>query len=121
MRINEVVYTDAEPVDGYGAGFFRIGGKVHRGAVLTGPLGTGGWAGPEHGGPGGEALLALAGHVDVLFVGTGPEMEPFPRALRDALEQAGIGVEVTNSPAACRSYNVLLAEGRRVALAVLPI
>ncbi len=121
MRISEVVYTDAEPVDGYGAGFFRIGGKLHRGAVLTGPLGTGGWAGPEQGGPGGEALLALAGHVDVLFVGTGAEMVPFPPDLRAALEQVGIGVEVTSSPAACRSYNVLLAEGRRVALAALPV
>ena len=32
-----------------------------------------------------------------------------------------LGVEVMSSPAACRSYNVLLAEGRRVALAVLPV
>jgi uncharacterized protein len=33
----------------------------------------------------------------------------------------GVGVEVMNSPSACRAYNVLLAEGRRVALALIPV
>jgi uncharacterized protein len=37
------------------------------------------------------------------------------------LEEAGMGVEAMASPAACRTYNVLLAEGRRVALALLPV
>jgi len=37
------------------------------------------------------------------------------------LEQAGIGVESMASPAACRTYNVLLSEGRRVAVALIPV
>lgn len=117
MRINEVVYTDAEPVDGYGEGFFRIGGTRHDGAVMTGPNGTAAWGGFDDA----EPLLALAGAVDVLFIGTGAEISHLPAALRDALEATGIGVESMNSPAACRTYNVLLGEGRRVALAVLPL
>ena len=117
MRINEVVYTDATPVDGYGSGFFRIGGKRHDGSVLTGPAGTAGWGGLEDVAP----LLALARRVDVLLVGTGPEIAHIPDPLRSALEDVGIGVEVMNSPAACRTYNVLLSEGRRVALALLPV
>ncbi|HKK97220.1 MAG TPA: Mth938-like domain-containing protein, partial [Marivita sp.] len=44
-----------------------------------------------------------------------------PADLRGALEEAGLGVEAMTSPAACRTYNVLLSEGRRVALAVLPV
>ena len=44
-----------------------------------------------------------------------------PAAFRSALEDAGIGVEVMNSPAACRTYNVLLSEGRRIAVALLPV
>jgi len=44
-----------------------------------------------------------------------------PRAFREALEAQGIGVEPMNTPAACRSYNVLLGEGRRIAAAVLPV
>lgn len=117
MRLNEVTYTDATPVEGYGPGFFRIGGQVHQGAVLTGPSGTRSWGGYDDS----AALLALTGHVDVLFVGTGAEIAHIPAALRAELEGAGIGVEVMNSPAACRTYNVLLSEGRRIALALLPV
>ena len=117
MRLNEIAFDDSAPVDGYGPGFFRIGGKVHEGAVLTGPRGTGGWGGYEDSAP----LLALAEHVDVLFIGTGAEIALLDRPLRDALESAGLGVEVMSSPAAARTYNVLLGEGRRVALAMLPV
>ncbi|MFW8636861.1 Mth938-like domain-containing protein [Cribrihabitans pelagius] len=117
MRLNEVSYSDAEPVDGYGPGFFRIGGKVHQGAVLTSGAGTAAWGGYDDAAP----LLALAGSVDVLFVGTGAEIAHIPAELRQRLEGEGIGVEVMNSPAACRTYNVLLSEGRRIALAALPV
>jgi uncharacterized protein len=44
-----------------------------------------------------------------------------PSALKEALDEAGIGVEAMNSPAACRTYNVLVSEGRRVAAALLPV
>jgi uncharacterized protein len=37
------------------------------------------------------------------------------------LEEADIGVEIMNSPTACRTYNVLLSEGRRIGLALLPV
>ncbi len=54
-------------------------------------------------------------------MGTGVEIAHIPKDLRRDLEAAGIGVEVMNSPAACRTYNVLVAEGRRVALAALVV
>lgn len=117
MRLNEIQFGEARPVDGYGPGFFRIGGAVHEGAALTGPAGTGPWGGLEET----AALLTLAGQIDVLFLGMGAEIAQPPAALRSALEDAGIGLEVMSSPAACRTYNVLLSEGRRVALAVLPV
>lgn len=117
MRLNEITYTNAVPVDGYGPGFFRIGGQVHEGAVLTGPTGTSSWGGYSDDAP----LLALSETVDVLFIGTGAELAQIPRDLRTALESAGIGVEIMNSPAACRTYNVLLSEGRRIALALIPV
>ena len=117
MRLNEVVYTDATPIDGYGPGFFRIGGQVFEGPVLTSATGTRLWDGYEDD----LALTTLAGEVDVLFIGTGAEIAHIPAKLRAALEDAGLGVEVMNSPSACRTYNVLLSEGRRIAAALLPV
>ena len=117
MRLTEVAYGTAQPVESYGPGFFRIGGKVLRGPTLITAQQAGPWGGLEDV----AALTALAGEVDVIFLGMGAEIAHPPRALREALEQAGMGVEVCASPAACRTYNVLLSEGRRVALALLPV
>ncbi|MEP0961886.1 MAG: Mth938-like domain-containing protein [Roseobacter sp.] len=117
MRLNEISYTDAKPVDGYGSGFFRVGGEIFTGSILLGPTGTQSWAGYDDA----ETLLSLAGEIDVLFVGTGADIAHLPVSLRETLEAAGLGVEVMASPAACRTYNVLLSEGRRIALALIPL
>ncbi len=117
MQMNEVDYPGAQPVEGYGPGFFRIGGQVFEGAVLTGEAGTAVWGGYDDDAP----LMALTGQVDVLIVGTGAEIAHIPAVLRRDLEGKGLGVEVMNSPAACRTYNVLVGEGRRVALALIPV
>lgn len=117
MRLNEIEFNGSQPVDGYGPGFFRIGGEVIHGPVITGPQGTDAWTGFEDV----NALTALAGEVDVLFVGTGADVAHLPDALLDALNEKGLGVEAMSSPAACRTYNVLLSEGRRVALALIPV
>ncbi|MBL4917887.1 Mth938-like domain-containing protein [Szabonella alba] len=117
MRLTEISYGSAQPVDGYGPGFFRIAGRVLEGPVLVTPWDAGPW-----GGYGDTAApLSLAGRIDVLFLGTGAEIAHAPAEFRAALEEAGIGIEVMNSPAACRTYNVLLSEGRRIALALLPV
>ena len=117
MRLTEISYDTAKPVEGYGPGFFRIGGQVLHGACLITPWDAGPWGGLEDV----AAPLALAGKIDVLFLGMGKEIAHAPAEFRAALEEAGIGVEVMASPAACRTYNVLLSEGRRIALAVLPV
>jgi uncharacterized protein len=117
MRLTEISYESAKPIDGYGPGFFRVDGKVLRGACLITPWDAGPWGGyADTAGP-----LSLAGRIDVLFVGTGAEVAHLPQAFREALDAAGIGVEGMNTPAACRTYNVILSEGRRIAVAVLPV
>lgn len=120
MRLNEVRFDNAVPVDGYGPGFFRIGGQVFRGALLITAAAVRDWGGYADSAAL-LALLALRGQVDVLFIGTGVETRHVPADLRQLLEEAGLGVEAMNSPAVCRTYNVLVAEGRRVAAAVLPV
>ena len=117
MRLTEITYGAALAIESYGPGFFRVGTHVLRGASLVTPWDAGPWGGLEDL----AAPLALAGKIDVLLLGMGAEVAIVPRALREALEAAGIGVEPMNSPAACRTYNVLLGEGRRIAAALLPV
>lgn len=117
MQLNEVKFEDQLPVDGYGPGFFRVAEQVHEGAMLLDASGAQAWGGFDDV----AALIAADQTYDVVFVGTGAEIAPLPKAVRAALEDAGVGVEVMASPSACRTYNILLSEGRRVALAVLPV
>lgn len=117
MRLSEVVYDGAKPIEGYGPGFFRIDGRVIEGPALILPSGAGGWGGLEAIDP----LLAATGDIDVLFLGTGTEIAHAPVSLRLALERANIGLEVMATPPACRAYNVVLSEGRRVGAALLPV
>jgi len=117
VRLNEIDYNDLAPIDGYGPGFFRIGGEKVDGAVIVLPSGVQAWGGFDDT----AVLLEQTGDFDVLFVGTGAEIAHAPAAFRTALEEAGVGVEVMASPAACRTYNILLSEGRRIAVALLPV
>lgn len=117
MRLTEVTYGSAKAIEGYGPGFFRVAGHVLRGPCLITPWDASLWGGFEDT----ATPLSLVGRIDVLFVGTGTRIAHVPPAFRKALEDQGIGVEVMASPTAARSYNVLLGEGRRVAVALLPV
>lgn len=117
MRLNEVVYTDALPIDGYGDGYFRIGEEAHAAPVAVLPSGVTAWSGYDDV----ETLVAAAESIDVLLIGTGNEIGHLPPEFREALEATGLGVEPMASAQAARTYNVLLGEGRRVAVALMPV
>lgn len=117
MNLNEMTFDKAQPFEGYGPGFFRVGTQAYQGAIVVTETGVQSWGGFDDA----DTLVALAEKVDVIFVGTGKDIAHVPAALRAAVEGAGMGLEVMNSPAACRTYNVVLGEGRRVAAAVLPV
>ncbi|HKK37759.1 MAG TPA: Mth938-like domain-containing protein [Paracoccaceae bacterium] len=124
MRMNEISFETRPPIDGYGEGGFRIGGMVHHGSVLLLPRRMDGWdvaAVAELDAAACAPLVEAAAEIDVLLVGTGAEIAPIPRAARAALEAAGLGVEVMATGPACRTFNVLLAEDRRVAAALIAV
>ncbi|MFV0302253.1 MAG: Mth938-like domain-containing protein [Paracoccus sp. (in: a-proteobacteria)] len=117
MAMEPTEFHGAVPVDGYGPGFFRVAERVHRGPVLVRPGGARDWGGFDDHAP----LLALAGQVDVLFIGMGADIARPPADLVAELESHGVMVEAMASPTAARTYNVTLSEGRRVACALLPV
>lgn len=120
MKMSEIGYEGPPPIDSYGGGGFRLSEVFHKGGLMLTPAGKADWdeALTE---AGFADIFAQAEEIDVLLVGMGAEIAPLPRALREALEAAGIGVEVMSTASACRTYNVLLAENRRVAVALIAV
>ena len=122
MLMHEVQFPDATPIDGYAEGVFSIGGYLHRGGLLILPGRIAQWR--SEGAvevADFEAVLAMAGQIDVLLVGLGRDIAVLPAPVRAALDAANLGFDVMATPPACRTYNVLLAENRRVAAALLPV
>ena len=117
MQLNEIQFDGATPIDGYGPGFFRVAEQVHEGAMFLTAEGVKPWGGYADLTP----LIQSVGTYDFVFIGTGADIAPLPKDVRETLDEAGVATEVMSSPSACRTYNILLSEGRRVALAVLAV
>ncbi|MBS7703944.1 Mth938-like domain-containing protein [Chelatococcus asaccharovorans] len=111
-------------LDAYGNGGFRFAEMSHRGSILTLPSGIKAWdvTDPDqltasHFAP----VIAEAADIEILLIGTGLDMVPLSPAIRDALSTAGMKTEVMQTGAAARTYNVLLAEDRHVAAALIAV
>lgn len=66
-------------------------------------------------------LIDLSPQFDVFLMGCGATMAFPPQALKKELKNQGIALDTMDTGAACRTYNVLMAEGRRVAALLLPV
>lgn len=123
MQVSEIRYEGPPPIDSYGGGGFRLNDAFRPGNLVLSPAGVADWSASQGALTAEDfaALIAEAADIDVLLVGMGAEIAALPRAVREAIESAGIGVEVMSTPSACRTYNVLLAEDRRVAAALIAI
>jgi uncharacterized protein len=114
----------AAPIDAYGNGGFRFAGMSHRGSLMCMPDGI--WAWPvTHAADIDEAALARvfakSNDLDTLIVGTGAEIAPFSPALRQALRSADVVVDVMQTGAAIRVYNIMIGERRRVAAGLIAV
>ena len=117
-------YPGQVGIDAYGNGGFRFAGISHRGSLLCLPTGMFAWdvASPDD--VTGETLAAVfaaADDIDVLLIGLGPDIAAIPRDLRDALRERKVIVDAVNTGSAIRTYNVLLAEERAVAAALIAV
>jgi uncharacterized protein len=122
MDVTPLIPADRQVIDSYGAGGFHVSGAAYQGAILVFPDATQPWPVAVLAEVTAESLAPVIAHGDVqiLLLGCGRRMQPVPLELRRALRHSGITVDAMDTGAACRTYNVLLAEDRRVAAALLP-
>ena len=117
-------YPGQAPIEAYGDGGFRFAGMSHRGSLLALPSGIHAWdavSAADLTMANFERLLADRAQIEFVLLGTGPS-QVFPSsALRQSFEALDIGLEAMSTGAAARTYNVLLAEGRKVAAALLAV
>lgn len=124
IEIRRAHFPGRAPIDAYGNGGFRFADMSHRGSILCLPSGIHGWE-PRDGlslqAQDFERVLAEAAGIEILLVGTGKELRPLGKPLRTALREAGISADPMSTGAAVRTYNVLLAEDRAVAAALVAV
>jgi uncharacterized protein len=113
-----------ETIESYGLGGFRFGGMSHRGSLLCLPSGMWAWD-AETPADIDEARFAKifeeAAKIDILLVGTGRTRVPLPAPLHAHLRGRAISADPMATGDALRTWNILLAEGRRVAAALLAV
>jgi uncharacterized protein len=111
-------------IESYGAGGFRVDGESFRGSVIVLPDGVVAWDVREIAAVTVDSLqpvIAAAAEVEILLIGSGARFAMVPPSLRSALQARGIAVDSMDTGAACRTYNVLRAESRRVAAALIAV
>ena len=124
IEIREAHFPGRAPLDAYGNGGFRFADMSHRGSILCLPSGIYGWNVETVGDLTTTAfsqVLKEAAEIEILLVGTGATMEPPGAELRRTLISAIPGTDIMSTGAAVRTFNVLLAEGRAVAAALLAV
>jgi uncharacterized protein len=124
MEITPLIPEGRQVIESYGDGRFRVSGVAIEGSLLVLPTATYPWAAAGLSDLTLEALtpvLAADPPVEILLVGCGKRLLPLPAAFKASLRERGIGADPMDTGAACRTYNVLMAEGRRVAAALLAV
>ena len=112
------------PIDAYGNGGFRFADMSHRGSILALPSGIRAWGVTAAAELTEETLAPVFQEGDalqLLLLGTGLEVVPVSPALRRRFREAGIGLEVMQTGAAARTFNVLVAENRKVGAALIAV
>ena len=125
MDVTPLIPQGQQIIQAYANGHFRVSGQVYHGPVIVFTDRVVPW-------PAAHSADALTlddfavlfpeiENLDVVLLGCGAKMLPIPFALRQSLKERGLAVEFMDTGAACRTYNVLMAEGRRVATALMPV
>lgn len=124
IQIRPAHFPGRAPIDAYGNGGFRFAEMSHRGSLLCLPSGIHGWDVAE-----GQVLtvehfkmvIEQADQIGVLLFGSGTSMKLLSAEVRAVLKDAGISLDIMNTGAAVRTYNIMLSEERSVAGAFIAV
>jgi uncharacterized protein len=123
-RLHDGFLPGRYPIDAYGNGGFRFAGMSHRGSLLALPSGFHAWPVGSMAGLT-EAVLdpifAEGEPLELLLLGTGLDIAALPGAFRERFRAARISLDVMQTGAAARTYNILLAENRKVGAALIAV
>lgn len=121
MDITPLIKGDRKIINSYGAGRFIISGHEYKASLILSPSTVSAW---ENFSPLVwsetivEQLTSSAATSEILLIGTGEKIVPLPGRMRQTFREKNIHVDVMDTGAACRTYNVLLSEERRVIAAL---
>lgn len=124
MEFQHVTTQADTAISSYGDGGFRIGEKRSAGAIIITPRGYYPWKVSSRDLITFDSLKRIIdqkNEIDILLIGTGEKMAFLNKDLRASLESEGISVDIMATGAAARTYNILLAEGRKVAAALIAV
>lgn len=125
MDVTPLISHDAQVIQSYAGGQFRVSGVVYQEAIIVTPMRSFAWEKSaddvrtlslEDFQP----LLDISEEIDVVLLGCGTGMSFLDPKLKQALSEQALPVDTMDTGAACRTYNVLMAEGRRVAAMLIP-
>lgn len=124
IEIRRAHFPGRAPIDAYGNGGFRFADMSHRGSIICLPSGIHGW---EACGTEDlvldrfERILEEAAEIEFLLVGTGQSIRPIPAEIRAELRARNVLCDPMSTGAAVRTFNVMLAESRAVAAALIAV
>ena len=126
MDLTPLIPAGRQIIESYGDRRFRVSGRLFEGSIIVFPDRTLAWPVADQAAVDEASLAEVraageAGRIDVLLLGCGARMALVGEGLRRSLREAGIVIEPMDTGAACRTYNVLAAEGRRVAAALIAV
>ncbi len=139
MDVTPLVKQGAQIIQSYAGGKFKVSGQVYSTPVIVSSEFTQEWktkrivseiekGGVSEGVESGfvslrvkdfSQVVELSQSFDVFLCGSGSEMKFLPPDVKTALKEQGVSIDIMDTGAACRTYNVLMAEGRRVLAALL--
>ena len=113
----------APPIDAFGDGSFRIAGIRKDGDTLIAANAARAWfrASESLSVADFAAFLEGSDKPDMVLLGTGERLAHPPADIRKAFREARVGLEVLDTATACRTYNLLAGEGRKVGAALIAV